>query len=166
MRDAFIALCCGLGGLLMFWSLFLWGQNIDTLEKRLLPEKLHWILQWQLIVWLFLALLCSVSAIIFGHKSYTQLNAGATVSPFMLVIAGLVVGYGFWALHSQCSPQWQVALYLLLPLFLLGGAIVAIRFGYVNVDTIVAVAGLILGFINLPIVVIGIVFAVIAWGNS
>jgi len=164
--EAPIALGCGVGGVLLFWSFFYWAEAIQRFEEKLLPEKLHWIMQWQLLGGLLWVLLCSVSAIILGHKYYAQLNEGTIISGFLLAVAGLAVGYGFNALYVNGSPTGRVMLACVLPLFLLGGSGAAIGLGYVSVDALMAAAGLVLGYINLFPVLIGILFAIIPWGNS
>jgi len=159
-----MALACGIGGWLLFLSLFAWCVPLQRKAKRLLPEKWHWILNWLFLLWLLLALLSSISAIILGNKGYTQLNDTSIISETFLIVAGFAIGYGFWALDSKCSGKWRVALWSLLPLFAVC-SIFAIVLGYLSAGTFMAVAGLVLGYASLPVLFVGIVFAILPWSN-
>jgi len=159
-----MALACGIGGWLLFLSLFVWCVPLQRNAERLLSKKWHWILNWLFLLWLLLALLSSISAIILGNKGYAQLNDTSIISEFFLTVVTLAAGYGFVALISKCSEKWRVVLWSLLPLFVIC-SIFAIVLGYLSAGTFMAVAGLVLGYASLPVLFVGIVFAIIPWSN-
>jgi len=153
---ASMALGCGIGGWLLFLSLFC--PNLPV--ERLFGAKQQWVLLGVLL----LALACSISAIIFGHKGYSQDNPA--ISDTFLTGAGLVLTYLFWYVFINMAPlkRYTVVVPLLLLALLCG--IGGMVLGYISSGTLMALAALVLGYAQLPILAIGILFAIIPWHNS
>jgi len=157
---AVISLVCGIVGWALFLSLFC--DRVGALIERCFAKKAHWVL----LLWLLLDVLFTFSALIFGHKSYRQSRDGSMMSDAFLLCAGLALGYVFWSWFGRYAPANRWALLALLLSLLLLGSTGAIVLGSMSSSTFLALVGLLLGYIHLPILAIGILFAIVPWHNS
>jgi len=161
---AVISLVCGVVGWALFLSLF-WDRfrlGLEALIERYFPARAHWVL----LLWLLLDVLFALGALIFGHKSYRQSIDSSLMSDALLLCAGLVLGYVFWSWFGRYDPTNRWVVLALLLLLLLLGSICAMVLGSMSSSTFLALIGLLLGYIHLPILALGILFAIVPWHNS
>jgi len=152
---AMMSLFCGIGGWLIFLTLFC--DQTRALVERVFPVKPHWLL----VGLLLLTLACSISAIVFGHTGYALSHDGPIIGGLFLAGAALLFTYLFWLLFSGLSPIKRLVVLLPLLGLALLCSIGAIVLGYITSNTFMALAGLTLGYAQLPILAMGIVFAII-----